>query len=91
MNDFTKHDQNVVYDDIVDKYIPVVQKKKDEIMSDFPEEFSYKELTDNEPLPVLIERLEKKVKKDIYQRIRNTITKTYDSLAYEMEKKGRRR
>ncbi len=91
MNDFTKHDQNVVYDDIVDKYIPVVQKKKDEIMSDFPEEFSYTELTDNEPLPVLIERLEKKVKKDIYQRIRNTITKTYDSLAYEMEKKGRRR
>lgn len=91
MNDFIKHDQNIVYDNIVDKYIPVVQKKKSEIMSNFPDEFSYTELTDNDPLPVLVERLEKGVKKDTYQRIRNALTKTYDFLAYEIEKKGRRR
>ncbi|MCI8347592.1 MAG: glycosyltransferase family 92 protein [Bacilli bacterium] len=91
MKDFIKHDQNAIYDNIMDQYIPIVQKNRDEIMSNFPKNCNYTELMDHESLPVLVERLEKKVQKGIYQRIRNKLASAYDSIAYEIEKKGRKR
>lgn len=90
MDDFVKHDQDKTYDGLMDKYIPLVKKKYDQVMKVFPEFSDYTESVNNMSLPDLVNTLEKRRQRDIYQRLRNLITKTYDSLAYEIEK-GRKK
>ena len=90
MNDFVEHDQDTIYDNIMDKYIPVVKKNVDQIMKEFPEFSNYTELENDRSLSDLEDALEKRIRKDTYQRIKATLAKMYDSLAYEIEKRGRK-
>ncbi len=90
MDDFVKHDRNNTYDGLIEKYIPFVKKKYDQVMSEFPALFNYTEAINNMSSSDLVSILEKRIRKDIYHRIRNELAKMHDSLAYGIEKKGKR-
>lgn len=86
MDDFVKHNQDTVYDGLIDKYIPSIKQSYHQVMREFPEFSNYTELVNNMSLPDLVNTLEKRIRKDTYQRIRNGLAKIYDSLVYEIEK-----
>lgn len=94
ISEFIEHDKNDLYDDIMNKYIPTIKKNEEQIMTNLDKasfQQNYTEYINSKSLPDLIDRLEKRRKKAIYQSVKNRLAKMYDSLSYEIEKKGKGR